>query len=196
MSNSYVKEKNNSQKNTWLCDPSLNEIPLHLTEILNQFIIPSQLKISKAPFREKESFEYGDCKFKIENKNIIFRIAKITPTKTGQFVTIWKRDTPEQEISPFDVKDNFDLIIICVFDESNKGIFLFDKNILLKKDLISSNEKGGKRGFRVYPPWCSPESKQALQTQKWQSEYFISFATENLNDIQSSVNRFLTTINH
>lgn len=40
---------------------------------------------------EKESSEYGACKFKYSSMNITFRSAKTTPTKIGQFVTLWKR---------------------------------------------------------------------------------------------------------
>ena len=40
---------------------------------------------------EAESQEYGACEFEMNNKQIKFRVAKITPTKIGQFVTFWKR---------------------------------------------------------------------------------------------------------
>ena len=39
---------------------------------------------------EDESQEYGACTFRLNDLKIKFRISKITPTKTGQFVTIWK----------------------------------------------------------------------------------------------------------
>jgi hypothetical protein len=41
---------------------------------------------------EKESSEYCAYRFEINTKKILFRQAKITPTKTGQFVTLWKRN--------------------------------------------------------------------------------------------------------
>ncbi len=39
---------------------------------------------------ENESSEYGACTFDIGNLKITFRLAKITPTKIGQFVALWK----------------------------------------------------------------------------------------------------------
>jgi hypothetical protein len=38
-----------------------------------------------------EGIEYGACSFELDGQKIIGRVSKITPTKTGQFVTIWKR---------------------------------------------------------------------------------------------------------
>lgn len=29
--------------------------------------------------------------------------------------------------------------------------------------------------IRVYPSWDNPTSKQAIATQKWQSEYFMNY---------------------
>ena len=69
-------------------------------------------------------------------------------------------------------------MIISVFDTANCGIFIFDKHILTKKNIMSVNKKGGKRGIRVYAPWTKPLVKQALQTQKWQNQYFFSMNLE------------------
>ncbi len=41
--------------------------------------------------QDNESQEYGASTFEMNNKIIKFRVAKITPTKVGQFVTFWKR---------------------------------------------------------------------------------------------------------
>lgn len=40
---------------------------------------------------EKESSEYDAYTFQLNDINVLFRSAKITPTKTGQFVTLWKQ---------------------------------------------------------------------------------------------------------
>ena len=52
-------------------------------------------------------------------------------------------------------------------------------NILIKNQILSTNLKDGKRGFRVYPNWDIPQNKQATKTQNWQSQFFIDFADEN-----------------
>ncbi|EJP05170.1 MepB domain protein [Leptospira interrogans serovar Bulgarica str. Mallika] len=42
-------------------------------------------------FFEKEGSDYGACNFELKKWKITFRVAKITPKKVGQFVTLWKR---------------------------------------------------------------------------------------------------------
>ncbi len=56
--------------------------------------------------------------------------------------------------------------------EKKFGQFVFPKSILIKKGIISTTKKEGKRAFRVYPNWGIIKEKQAEQTQKWQLNYF------------------------
>ena len=125
---------------------------------------------------EKESCEYGACKFIINNKQALFRIAKITPTQIGQFVTFWKRNN-DGITAPFDFTDPIELFIITAITETKAGQFVFPKSALLQHDVISNNNTGGKRGMRVYPPWDKAENKQAIKTQAWQLAYFFEFTT-------------------
>ncbi len=106
------------------------------------------------------------------DKCVISRVAKITPTKNGQFVTFWKRSF-EGPIIPYDVSDPFDLLVVSVKNAEQCGRFVFPKDILVKQGVISSGTQEGKRAFRVYPPWDIPESKQAAKTQAWQLSYFF-----------------------
>lgn len=132
---------------------------------------------------EKESTEYGACRFELDGLRITFRVAKITPTKTGQFVTLWKRKK-EGPIEPYHIKDDVDRYIIFVNFQSRSGQFIFPKTILHEKGILSG-KKEGKRGFRVYPPWDLSLNKQAQKTQSWQSDYFM----ENLSDpIRDKIN--------
>jgi hypothetical protein len=121
---------------------------------------------------EKESHEYGGSSFEMNEKTIKFRTAKITPTKTGQFVTFWKR-IGCGPIMPYDMSDSFDLLIISVRDAKHFGQFIFPKSVLLHKGLLSHDGKGGKRAMRVYPPWDKATSQQAKETQDWQVAYFF-----------------------
>ncbi|WDF58875.1 MepB family protein [Flavobacterium sp. KACC 22758] len=125
------------------------------------------------PQPEKESQEYDAFDFKIGESQIKFRSAKITPTKTGQFVTLWKRNI-NGIIEPFDYKDDIDFVIVSVQKEDLLGQFIFPKEILLKKGVFTSETKEGIRATRVYPPWDETTSKQAQKTQKWQLDYFLS----------------------
>lgn len=137
-------------------------------------------KISPA-IMELESAEYGACRFILNNSNILFRTAKITPTKTGQFVTLWKRIN-QGPIQPFDSTDLIDLFLISVRKENHFGLFIFPKSVLMAKEIIS-DKKEGKRAIRVYPPWDITTSKQAQKTQKWQLDYFMEIQNSNSFDI-------------
>jgi len=121
---------------------------------------------------EKESQDYFAAQFELNNLKINFREAKITPTKIGQFVTLWKR-IDEKPIQPFSTSDDFDLVIINTNTPINSGQFIFPKSILEQKGYLQSQSKKGKLGFRVYPSWDETLNKQAQQTQKWQLNYFL-----------------------
>lgn len=128
-----------------------------------------------------ESKEYGACSFMLNGKTIQQRVAKITPTKTGQFVTIWKRN--EKGITePLDYSDDFDFIIITARDNANFGQFIFPKSVLADNGIITRNGKTGKRGIRVYPPWDVVTNRQAIKTQRWQSTYFLTIRDDHSTD--------------
>ncbi len=129
---------------------------------------------------DSESEEYQACSFRLNSFHIIHRLSKITPTKIGQFVTIWKRNN-KGITAPFDYSDNFDFIIITSKSDENLGQFIFPKSILLEKGIISNNNTSGKRGIRVYPPWDIPTSKQAEKTQLWQIKYFYSINNDSFD---------------
>lgn len=120
---------------------------------------------------DKESKAYKGCSYQLDGVKIIERTAKITPTKIGQFVTCWKRNT-DGITEPHKQSDNFDFFYIKVINEEKSGVFKFPKIALIKNGILSTEKKDGKRGFRVYPIWDKPVSKQAIKTQQWQLNYF------------------------
>jgi hypothetical protein len=121
---------------------------------------------------EKESQEYKACNFLFKDKRIVFRKAKVTPKKVGQFVTFWKRNN-EGIIEPFEESDELDYYLIHLTSDTQQAVFLLPKNTLIEKGILSTKNKDGKRGFRVYPKWDIPTSKQAIKTQNWQLDYFL-----------------------
>ena len=135
------------------------------------------------PKPEIESSEYQACSFKINNKTVQYRHAKITPTKNGQFVTIWKR-IGKRPIQPYDSSDYIDLFVVTVKTKNHFGQFIFPKSALIKQGVFSMNGKGGKRAIRVYPPWDKAESRQAEKTQKWQLEFFVEIQKNKSIDIE------------
>ncbi|MEI7494137.1 MAG: MepB family protein [Alphaproteobacteria bacterium] len=129
------------------------------------------------PQVEAKSAEYGACRFVLNGLSICFRVAKITPTKIGQFVTLWKR-TGKSPIQPFDLSDSIDFFVVSVRKENVFGQFVFPKFVLFEKGIVSKNGQGGKRAIRVYPPWDKTTSSQAQKTQKWQLEYFLEIPND------------------
>ncbi|MBC7450098.1 MAG: MepB family protein [Cytophagales bacterium] len=155
-------------ENNWSALPS---IPKDL--VLAKVLIYDRLAlICTNPVPEIESVEYSAHTFSIHNSSIVFRIAKITPTKTGQFVTLWKR-IGNGPIQPFDSSDDIDLVIISVRDNNHCGQFILPKSVLVEKGIFSGNGREGKRAFRVYPSWDEANSKQAQKTKEWQSVFFL-----------------------
>jgi hypothetical protein len=119
----------------------------------------------------KESKAYKACSYEINGVKIIERTAKITPTKIGQFVTCWKRNSAGIT-EPHKDSDDVHFFYIKVIYNDQKGVFKFSKETLIEHGILSTEKKDGKRGFRVYPIWDKPISKQALKTQQWQLNYF------------------------
>ncbi len=129
--------------------------------------------------KESESQEYSAYTYMLNStnysRNILFRAAKITPKKVGQFVTLWKREGGGP-IQPYDLADDIDFFVINIFTHESYGQFVFPKNVLCEKGIISQNQKGGKRAMRVYAPWDITESRQARNTQTWQLKYFLDIS--------------------
>lgn len=121
---------------------------------------------------EAENKEYGAADFDLDRLRVKFRVGKITPTKIGQFVTLWKR-VGNGPIQPFDEADPFDLFVISVHTPYHFGQFVFPKPLLCQKGIVSNEGRKGKLAMRIYPPWDKVDSLQAKKTQTWQLAYFF-----------------------
>lgn len=130
---------------------------------------------------ESEGKEYNACQYKLNGLNILCRNAKITPKKVGQFVTCWKRNK-SGITEPYSEDDQIDFYVIIARTENKFGQFVFPKSTLIKKGIMSTEKKNGKRGFRVYPKWDVAKNKQAKRTQKWQLDYF--YEIDDSTDLQ------------
>lgn len=124
---------------------------------------------------EAESADYGACAWVLNGVRIRFRVAKTTPTKAGQFVTLWKR-VGHGPIQPFEQSDPVDAFVVSTRSGAHFGQFVFPKAVLVAKDVVSTNGRGGKRAIRVYPPWATVTSRQAQNTQTWQAAYFVDLS--------------------
>ncbi|EJL71857.1 MepB family protein [Chryseobacterium populi] len=157
-----------------------------LSRIENSVFKALQLKLSDIKV-EPESEDYSGYNFSLDHLSIKFRKSKITPTKNGQFVTLWRRNSAGKT-EPFDASDHFDFYIIAAEQNNNSGFFIFPGNILTEKQILTNSQKEGKRGFRVYTPWDEPESKQAEKTQNWQLQFFIDISNPATIDFDTFKN--------
>lgn len=138
---------------------------------------------------EKESLAYSACQFELDGTAVLFRLAKITPTKIGQFVTFWKRSN-KGTIAPYEVADAIDFFIINTKSKNEFGQFIFPRLVLAEQGIISTHLKEGKRVMRVYPPWDLPSSKQAQKTQQWQLPYFLEIPINKPLDLEKAKNLY------
>ncbi|TSB45338.1 MepB family protein [Alkalicoccobacillus porphyridii] len=135
--------------------------------------MPNHLIVSDI-HEEDQNSEYGAGVFQLNNKSVRFRVAKITPNKSGQFVSFWEKDINNKN-QAFSYENAPDLLVINTFVDNKIGQFVFPKKILQQKNIYKSATVKGKMAIRVYPVWDNPTNKQAISTQKWQLKYFIKF---------------------
>ncbi|WP_431028886.1 MepB family protein [Lysinibacillus sp. LZ02] len=161
----------------------MNEFHKALTYINELFYAPNKLAI-KDVIEETQNAEYGAGIFQLNCKSIRFRVAKITPTKIGQFVAFWEKDDKNKN-QAFSFEKAPDLLVINTFtDDQRFGQFVFPKEVLVKQNILKTATKKGKMAMRVYPSWDTPTSKQAIATQKWQLPYFVHLGDANSLAVQ------------
>lgn len=134
---------------------------------------------------ENQNKKYDGLLISIFGIAMRYRTSKITPTKNGQFVAIWQRDNNKLSI-PYQKDDKIKYHLIFSQKDSQQGVFIFSQDILVDKNIISSN-RIGKRAFRVYPSWDVCISKQAINTQKWQLNYFYLLNDLNINTLKTII---------
>jgi hypothetical protein len=107
-----------------------------LCTLIDVFFAPHHLELSKYT-EDAESKAYEGCSFIVGQKTVIYRKAKQTPKKVGQFVTFWKREGTAP-IAPFHIDDLFDYYIIYASNETETGVFVFTKDRLRDKAIVST----------------------------------------------------------
>ncbi|OOQ93201.1 MepB family protein [Bacillus cereus] len=166
--NRDFSEDDPSSQNPWT-----SSVPIHSDLLATKDLVYSPCRFEcSQPRIEAQNAEYGAYVFNLNALSIRFRVAKITPTKVGQFVTLWER-SGDGPIQPYDISDSVDLFVISTREGNNFGQFVFPKAVLCNQDIVSNKGEGGKRAIRVYPPWDKTTSRQAQKTQAWQLEYFL-----------------------
>lgn len=130
---------------------------------------------------EPQNAQYGGARFRVNEQEARFRVAKITPKKVGQFVAFWyKKDGVN---TPYSGATAPAYVIIHVQSGEQHGQFIFPNAVLQHRGILASDAHKGKMAMRVYPSWDVPTNKQAIASQKWQLRYFVPFdenATKHL----------------
>lgn len=160
----------------------MNNFHTALDEV-NQLIYKPNGFTIKNIQEEKQNSKYGAGIFQLLSRTIRFRVANITPTKSGQFVAIWEKDEHNKN-QAFKYEKAPDLLVITIskIDDYKFGQFVFPKDILLKHKILSTASQKGKMALRVYAPWDKPTNSQAIKTRKWQLPYFIDMTHPDLID--------------
>lgn len=146
---------------------------MYKSKILLKYIFSEESDV-KDLTEEKYNQDYEALTFSFKEETYQSRLAKKTPTKAGYFVTCWTKDENNCN-QPYSKEAFADCLMIIVIDEELSGYFLFPRELLVEKGILTTFEHKGKMAFRVYPKWCNQLNKRAEQTQKWQCKYFFEY---------------------
>ncbi len=64
--------------------------------------------------------------------------------------------------------------MIIVIDEELSGYFLFPRELLVEKGILTTFEHKGNMAFRVYPKWCNQLNKTAGQHKSGNVNIFLN----------------------
>ncbi len=131
--------------------------------------LTSRVASSVAPEEQHSDYEAGLADINGEMWRI--RTARVTPTKPGAFVALWRR-SDSGETAPFTDDGRVAGVLVFVDDGMNFGVFRFEPSHLVQLGIFASARSKGKRGFRVYPSWCKDLNSQASKSQRDQAKAF------------------------
>ncbi|MDJ0319907.1 MepB family protein [Pseudarthrobacter sp. PS3-L1] len=121
---------------------------------------------------EEQNSDYESGVARIGTEEWRIRTARITPTKPGAFVTVWKRGE-DGSTRPFTADESMSGLLVFVEEHERFGVFQFPTADLILLGYVSSDLHPGKRGLRVYPAWCTDLNSQASRTQRVQGAAFL-----------------------
>ncbi|MDN5755954.1 MAG: MepB family protein [Arthrobacter sp.] len=124
-----------------------------------------------APEEQNSDYEAGNAP--VSGQRWRLRTARVTPTKAGAFVAVWRR-SEQGATEPFPADEEIaGLAVFVVEEDQRRGLFWFTAAHLRELGITSSQGHPGKRGFRVYPEWCTGLNRQASRTQAAQAPAFV-----------------------
>ncbi|RZU62765.1 MepB family protein [Zhihengliuella halotolerans] len=126
---------------------------------------------------EEQNSDYESGIVDINGEHWRIRTARITPTKAGAFVAVWRRNA-DGETEPFPADEAVSGLMVFVVDGHRRGCFRFTSERLAELGITRGNRSPGKRGFRLYPSWCEDLNPTAARAQAAQAS---SFSVLNAN---------------
>ncbi len=122
---------------------------------------------------EEQNSDYESGVAEIDGARWHIRTARTTPAKPGAFTAFWCRGADGQT-APFAADAVGAGLLVLVEQGSLRGRFRFTAQELATLG-ITSGRRPGKRGFRVYPAWCTDLNPQASRAQRAQSSAFAEY---------------------
>ena len=149
--------------------PPLAELPSDLPAVMRT--LRARHAHCSEPHADETNADYGAQLLMIDGVMARLRVGRVTPRKVGHFVAVWERAS-DGTTRPFPAEGGTELLLVIVRDGARLGMFTFPREALREHGILSVAGEGGKRGFRLYPPWAETTNAQARRTQQWQRRYF------------------------
>ncbi|MFJ6416826.1 MepB family protein [Paeniglutamicibacter sp. NPDC091659] len=152
-------------------------VPPALAKLLAHAPLPAGQGVTGYfPDPNPEARAYSGCSLALNGAHgaeihVVFRSAKVTPTKAGLFVTLWQRDAGGVT-RPYTAGDDVDEFWIAAETKHGYGCFKFPAHELAKAGILATAKKPGKRGFRLYTPWDTDLNAGATKAWAWQRGFF------------------------
>ncbi|MCY7289045.1 MAG: MepB family protein [Cryobacterium sp.] len=133
----------------------------------------SEVGVAVVVTPELQNSDYESGVAQIDDEAWRIRTARNTPSKPGAFLAFWRRNL-DGKTTPFSDDDPAVGLLVFVEQEGGRGVFRFTAAHLSELG-ITAGRRAGKRGFRVYPKWCTGLNAQAAATQRAQASAFQEY---------------------
>lgn len=125
------------------------------------------------PSPEEQRSDYESGIVRLPDGLWRLRTARVTPTKPGAFAAVWERGE-DGRTRPLQASDGILGLLVFVEVGERSGVFRFTSADLVRLGVARTGSQPGKRGFRLYPAWCSDLNPAARRTQREQAPSFTS----------------------
>ncbi|WP_347320365.1 MepB family protein [Rossellomorea sp. RS05] len=116
-------------------------------------VIMAAMKMAGLPYRdeiamEDQNQEYEGFVLTLDDRTYRSRLARKTPRKNGYFTVFWRKGDDDRN-RPYTLEECTDRLIITVLDQGKKGQFVFPKEVMALKGIVTTGSSKGKMAMRV-----------------------------------------------